>query len=137
MRSAPLLEMRQISKRFGNTQALDRVNFSAVAGEVHAISGENGAGKSTLMKILSGAVQSDSGEVLLDGKPVTIHSPRDAHALGIHTVYQEFSLVGHLSVTEKHPDGPPAPLVAHAADRLAGGAPPRARRAHGVRLCRV
>ena len=100
MSGAPLLEMRQISKRFGNTQALDRVNFSALAGEVHAISGENGAGKSTLMKILSGAVQSDSGEVLLDGQPVTISSPRVAHDLGIHTVYQEFSLVGHLSVTE-------------------------------------
>jgi len=100
MSSAPLLEMRQISKRFGNTQALDRVTFSAVAGEVHAISGENGAGKSTLMKILSGAVQADSGEVLLDGNPVTIQSPRDARNLGIHTVYQEFSLVGHLSVTE-------------------------------------
>ncbi|WP_238625465.1 sugar ABC transporter ATP-binding protein [Aggregatilinea lenta] len=100
MTSAPMLEMRRISKRYGNTQALDQVSFSAVAGEVHAISGENGAGKSTLMKVLSGAVQCDSGEILLAGKPVTISSPHDAHELSIHTVYQEFSLVGHLSVSE-------------------------------------
>lgn len=113
MTGAPLLEMRQISKRYGNTQALDRVDFSAMAGEVHAISGENGAGKSTLMKILSGAVQCDSGEILLDGKPVAIGSPHDAHELGIHTVYQEFSLVGHLSVTENIMMGrmPKAPLT--------------------------
>jgi len=100
MSDRPLLEMRSVSKRFGNTQALDDVHFSAAAGEVHAISGENGAGKSTLMKILSGAVQADTGEIFLNDMPVSIASPHDAHRLGIHTVYQEFSLVGHLSVTE-------------------------------------
>jgi ribose transport system ATP-binding protein len=67
---------------------------------VHAIIGENGAGKSTLMKILSGALQRDSGEILLDGVPAVIKSPFSAHLLGIRAVYQEFSLVRHLSITE-------------------------------------
>ncbi len=96
----PLLQMRQISKSYEGTRALRGVDFSAVAGEVHAIVGENGAGKSTLVKILSGAVRRDSGEILLDGRPVEINSPFDAHHQGIRAVYQEFSLVPHLSVTE-------------------------------------
>jgi ABC-type sugar transport system ATPase subunit len=96
----PLLQMRQISKSYEGTRALRGVDFSAVAGEVHAIVGENGAGKSTLVKILSGAVRRDSGDILIDGRPVEINSPFDAHHLGIRAVYQEFSLVPHLSVTE-------------------------------------
>jgi ribose transport system ATP-binding protein len=67
---------------------------------VHAIVGENGAGKSTLMKILAGALRRDAGEILLDGQPATLRSPFDAHQLGIRAVYQEFSLVRHLSITE-------------------------------------
>jgi ABC-type sugar transport system ATPase subunit len=92
--------MRQISKSYESTQALRAVDFSAVAGEVHAIVGENGAGKSTLVKILSGAVRRDSGQILLDDRPVEIDSPFRAHQLGIRAVYQEFSLVPHLSITE-------------------------------------
>jgi len=94
------LVMRGIRKSFDGTQALKGVDFSARRGEVHAIVGENGAGKSTLMKILAGALQRDAGEILLDGQPVIIKSPLSAHRLGIRAVYQEFSLVRHLSITE-------------------------------------
>jgi ABC-type sugar transport system ATPase subunit len=94
------LRMQEISKSFDGTQALQRVNFSAAAGEVHAISGENGAGKSTLVKILSGALPSDAGEILLDGELIELGTPLRARRLGIYAVYQEFSLVPHLTVAE-------------------------------------
>ena len=97
-----LLEMRGISIAFPGVQALDGVNFRASAGRVHALIGANGAGKSTLMKVLSGAYDHYSGEILLDGAPVRIRSPRDAKDLGIQTVYQEVdtALVPTLSVGE-------------------------------------
>jgi len=94
------LQVRNICKHYGGTPVLKDVSFSARQGEVHAIVGENGAGKSTLMKILSGAVQKDSGEILLDGLPVVLNTPFSAHRLGIRTVYQEFSLIRHLTITE-------------------------------------
>lgn len=94
------LQMRGISKSFDGTQALRGVDFSASSGEVHAISGENGAGKSTLVKILSGALPSDAGEVLLKGEPIELGTPVRARKLGIYAVYQEFSLVPHLTVAE-------------------------------------
>jgi len=94
------LRMQEISKSFDGTQALQRVNFSAAAGEVHAISGENGAGKSTLVKILSGALPSDAGEIFLDGELIELGTPLRARRLGIYAVYQEFSLVPHLTVAE-------------------------------------
>jgi ABC-type sugar transport system ATPase subunit len=100
MDPADFLVMRGIRKNFDGTQALKGIDFSARLGEVHAIVGENGAGKSTLMKILSGALQSNSGEVALDGNRVVIKSPFIAHQLGIRAVYQEFSLVRHLTITE-------------------------------------
>ena len=100
MAETDFLLMRGIRKSFDGTQALKGVDFSARRGEVHAIVGENGAGKSTLMKILAGALQRDAGEILLDGKPAVIRSPFSAHRLGIRAVYQEFSLVRHLSITE-------------------------------------
>ncbi|MCJ7735376.1 MAG: sugar ABC transporter ATP-binding protein [Anaerolineales bacterium] len=100
MVSSSFLEMRDINKNFDGTEALKRVNFNACLGEVHAIIGENGAGKSTLMKILSGALQRDAGEIILNGVPAVIKSPIQAHQLGIRAVYQEFSLVPHLSITE-------------------------------------
>ena len=98
--SSEFLRMQGISKSFDGTQALRGVDFSARAGEVHAISGENGAGKSTLVKILSGALPCDAGEILLDGEPVDLSTPVRARRLGIRAVYQEFSLVPHLTVTE-------------------------------------
>ena len=97
---APFLEMRGISKAYPGVQALDDVSFDVRAGEVHALVGENGAGKSTFVKILAGAVRADVGELRIQGKPVTIVSPRQAEALGIVVIYQEFNLVPYLSVAE-------------------------------------
>ncbi|MFA0765272.1 MAG: hypothetical protein BDTLLHRC_000225, partial [Candidatus Fervidibacter sp.] len=94
------LEMRQITKRFPGVLALDRVDFSAERGEVHAIVGQNGAGKSTLMKILGGAYSDYEGEILLDGMPVSIRSPKDALTAGIAVIYQELNLVPDMTVAE-------------------------------------
>ncbi len=94
------LVMKGICKSFESTQALRNVDFSGAMGEVHAISGENGAGKSTLVKILSGALPKDAGEILMDGERVEIGTPLRARRLGIYAVYQEFSLVPHLTVAE-------------------------------------
>jgi len=99
-RPVPRLEMRGISKRFGATVALDRVDFQVSAGEVCALVGENGAGKSTLMKVLSGAVAPDSGEMLLDGAPYRPRGPLDARRTGVAMIYQELSLAPHLTVEE-------------------------------------
>jgi ribose transport system ATP-binding protein len=99
--SAPLLlQMRGIRKAFPGVLALDDVSFELRRGEVHALLGENGAGKSTLMRILSGAAPRDAGEVLLDGRPAAIESPREAQARGISTIYQEFNLVPQLSAAQ-------------------------------------
>ena len=92
--------MGGISKRFGGTQALRSVDFTAESGEVHAIVGENGAGKSTLSRILTGAVQSDAGEIRLGGEPQAITSPLRGQQLGIRMVAQHANLVPNLSVTE-------------------------------------
>ena len=92
--------MSGISKRFGGTQALRSVDFTAESGEVHAIVGENGAGKSTLSRILTGAVQSDAGEIRLGGEPQAITSPLRGQQLGIRMVAQHANLVPNLSVTE-------------------------------------
>ena len=96
----PLFEMQGISKRFGATVALDRVDFSVLAGEVHALVGENGAGKSTLMKILSGAYQADEGTMFFDGHPFRPKNPLDARLNGVGMIYQELSLAPHLTVEE-------------------------------------
>ncbi len=100
MSSRPLLECRAISKRFGGETALERVDFSLMAGEAHGLVGSNGAGKSTLMRILAGALPDHEGEVLLDGQSVRLASPREAARLGIAMVYQELSGIGQLSVAE-------------------------------------
>ena len=94
------LELRGISKRFPGVLANDRVDFDVKSGEVHALLGENGAGKSTLMKILYGMYHPDEGEILLNGKPVTIASPNDAINLGIGMIHQHFMLVPTLTVAE-------------------------------------
>ena len=92
--------MRDIGKTFPGVRALDAVTLDLYAGEVHALVGENGAGKSTLMKILAGAQPADSGEILIDGKPVIIDSPRKAEDLGIGMIYQEFNLVPALNAID-------------------------------------
>ncbi|HWE62739.1 MAG TPA: ATP-binding cassette domain-containing protein [Chloroflexota bacterium] len=95
---APLLEARGLRRSFGRVVALRGADFSAYAGEVSALVGDNGAGKSTLIKILSGAIQPDGGEIVLDGSPIHFHSPQDARAAGIETVYQDLALAPSLDV---------------------------------------
>ncbi|WP_413725530.1 sugar ABC transporter ATP-binding protein [Sodalis sp. RH16] len=100
MRTAPILEMRDIGKRFGQFHALKSVNLTVYLGEIHALMGENGAGKSTLMKILAGAYAASSGEIIIDGLPRTIKGPKDALAAGITLIYQELNLAPNLTVAE-------------------------------------
>jgi len=88
--------MRNIRVAFGGVQAVDDVSIDLYAGEVMGVVGGNGAGKSTLMKALSGAHKADSGEILIDGKPVTIATPRDAKPLGIETIYQTLALAENI-----------------------------------------
>ena len=94
------IEMRNIHKRFGSLVANNGVNFDLRRGQVHALLGENGAGKTTLMRILYGLYHADEGDILVDGQRVTIHSPKDAIALGIGMVTQHFALVPPLTVAE-------------------------------------
>ena len=96
----PIVTIRDLSKSFAGVRALDRAQFELLPGEVHALMGENGAGKSTLMKVLAGVYRKDSGEVLLDGRPVDIESPRAAQALGIGVIHQELNLMNHLSAAQ-------------------------------------
>jgi simple sugar transport system ATP-binding protein len=91
------LEARDITKVYGHVSALSGANFEIKAGEVTALIGDNGAGKSTLVKILSGTETPTSGEILIDGKPVTIPGPLAARHLGIETVYQDLALAPHLN----------------------------------------
>jgi ribose transport system ATP-binding protein len=108
--------MRSISKAFPGVQALDRVDFELLPGEVHVLLGENGAGKSTLMKVLAGIYERDQGEIILQDRPVSIRGLPQAQKLGIRMVLQEFNLVPHLSVAENivllnRPEGPLFGLV--------------------------
>ena len=94
----PVLEARNISKRFGNVTALEHVDFELYPDEILALVGDNGAGKSTLIKILSGAIQPDEGEILMGGERVNIRNPQDARRLGIETVYQDLALAPALDI---------------------------------------
>jgi simple sugar transport system ATP-binding protein len=96
----PLVDLRGITKRYGDVVACSAVDLALRGGEIHGVLGENGAGKSTLMKVLIGLVQPDEGEVRLDGKPTRIHDPQSAAGLGIGMVHQHFSLVDPLTVWE-------------------------------------
>src|SRR5579872_7063256 len=96
----PRLEMAGVSKGFPGVRALQSVDVRLNAGEVHALLGENGAGKSTLIKIMTGALRQDSGEIRIDGQLVDIDSPAAARARGISSVYQEVNLIPTLSVTK-------------------------------------
>ena len=96
----PLLNLRSIAKAFPGTQALNGVDFSLHAGEVHALIGENGAGKSTLIKIIAGLYQPDDGVIEIEGEAVEFHSPADSLAHRIKVVYQELDLVPDLSIAE-------------------------------------
>jgi len=101
MTDAPtFLELRGISKRFPGVIALNDVNLEVRAGEVHALLGENGAGKSTLIKTIAGVYRPDDGDIRVDGKTALIRSPHDAQALGISTIFQEFTLAPDMTVAE-------------------------------------
>ena len=102
MEDTSILEMRNIHKRFPGVLALQGVDFTLCAGEIHALMGENGAGKSTLIKVLTGVYEKDEGHIYLKGmeKEAIIHSPQDAQKHGISTVYQEITLCPNLSVAE-------------------------------------
>ncbi len=96
----PILEMKNIAKRFGQFYALKDVSLTVYPGEVHSLMGENGAGKSTLMKILAGAYTATAGEIFIDDKPYTINGPKDALNAGITLIYQEINLAPNLTVAE-------------------------------------
>jgi len=94
------LELRGITKRFGSLVANESIDLTVEPGEIHALLGENGAGKSTLMNVLYGLLRPDEGQILIDGKVVTFHNPRDALAAGIGMVHQHFMLVPVFTVAE-------------------------------------
>lgn len=94
--AVPLVEMRGINVAFGGVHAVDDVTIDIFPGEVIGLVGGNGAGKSTLMSVLSGALPADSGEIRINGEPVTITDPRDAQNLGIETIYQTLALADNL-----------------------------------------
>ncbi|GEO17442.1 ABC transporter ATP-binding protein [Microvirga aerophila] len=96
----PLVELKGISKRYGELLANDGIDLTIAPGEIHALLGENGAGKSTLVKILYGVIEPTAGEILWEGRPVSIASPVEARALGIGMVFQHFSLFDELTVAE-------------------------------------
>jgi D-xylose transport system ATP-binding protein len=96
----PILEIRQLNKSFGPVHVLHDIDLSVYPGEVTALVGDNGAGKSTLVKCIAGINSIDSGTVLFEGKPVTLHDPRVAAALGIEFVYQDLALADNLDITQ-------------------------------------
>jgi D-xylose transport system ATP-binding protein len=98
--SQPVLEVRGLDKSFGPVQVLHDVALSAYAGEVTALVGDNGAGKSTLVKCIGGIHPMDTGEYLLDGKPVHVNTPREAAELGIEIVYQDLALCDNLDIVQ-------------------------------------
>jgi fructose transport system ATP-binding protein len=96
----PILKARNIVKRYGRVTAIDHCDFDLMRGEILAVIGDNGAGKSSLIKVLSGAVQPDGGEIWLEGRKVSFGSPNDARAAGIETVYQQLALSPALSIAD-------------------------------------
>jgi D-xylose transport system ATP-binding protein len=99
MNGTPLVEMRNVSKAFGGVHAVEDVSIDVMPGEVVGLLGHNGAGKSTLIKILAGVYTADSGQILINGRPVDIRSPRDARTYGIETIYQNLALADNLDAT--------------------------------------
>src|SRR5438045_475020 len=96
--ATPIIEMRHISKAFGAVQALKDVNLHLMPGEILGLVGDNSAGKSTLMKILTGAYQRDSGDILVAGDAVHFRSPHESRQRGIEMIYQDFALCGNMDV---------------------------------------
>lgn len=98
MSTTPLLEVRDLSKNFGPVQALRNLSMTVRAGEVVALAGDNGAGKTTLIKAISGVYKPSSGEILLNGNPVSFSDPQEARDAGIETIYQDLALADNLSI---------------------------------------
>ncbi|MCF6122889.1 MULTISPECIES: sugar ABC transporter ATP-binding protein [Mesorhizobium] len=98
MNATPLVELKNLEKEFAGTKALKGVSLSFLRGEVHGLLGENGAGKSTLIKILTGVYAPSAGEIFLEGSPVRVSSPPEAHRLGLGAVYQDAELVSSFTV---------------------------------------
>ncbi|MEU7895687.1 sugar ABC transporter ATP-binding protein [Nonomuraea sp. NPDC049152] len=96
----PVVELQGVSKAFGPVQALTDVSLRLLPGQVNCLAGENGAGKSTLIRVLTGALRRDSGSYEIEGRPVTAPTPASVRAAGVQAVYQELSLLPHLSVAE-------------------------------------
>ena len=109
----PILEMKEIDKSFTGVHALDKVSFCCYPGTVHILQGENGAGKSTLLKIISGLYQPDSGEIYFDGERVNFRHPMDSRKKGIAMVYQEMTILPHLTVAQN--------IFLNQEERLGGG----------------
>ena len=97
---APLLQLRNVSKHFGAVRALVNVDFTVPSGQVTALAGDNGAGKSVLIKTVSGIHGADGGQILWEGRPVNIRTPKDAAGLGIETVYQDLALCDNLDIVQ-------------------------------------
>ena len=97
--AAALIDVQDISKRFGSVIALSGVSMAVLPGEVHCLLGDNGAGKSTLIKTLSGVHPPTSGQIVIEGRPVTMTGPRDALDLGIATVFQDLAMIPLMSIT--------------------------------------
>ena len=100
METGNAIELKGVTKRFGDVIANDNVNLTVRKGEILSILGENGSGKTTLMNMLSGIYFPDEGEVYVDGKEVTIRSPKDSFALGIGMIHQHFKLINILTAAE-------------------------------------
>jgi simple sugar transport system ATP-binding protein len=115
-----IVQMRGIVKRFPGVLANDRIDFQVRGGEIHALLGENGAGKSTLMKVLYGMYRPEEGEILIDGRPVSFHSPMDAIRQGIGMVHQHFMLVPTFTVAENIALGMPSRMMVLDLDRVSG-----------------
>ncbi|KZN12340.1 ATP-binding cassette domain-containing protein [Marinomonas sp. TW1] len=96
----PVLQTKNLVKRYGSVTAIDHADFELYPGEILAVIGDNGAGKSSLIKALSGALTPDEGEIFLDGKPVHFNSPMEARALGIETVYQNLAVSPALNIAD-------------------------------------
>jgi D-xylose transport system permease protein len=96
----PLIELRGVKKSFGAVQAVNGVDLKVMEGEVTALVGDNGAGKSSLIKTIAGLWEQDAGEILWEGKPVRLRSPKDSEALGITTIYQDLALCDNLDIVQ-------------------------------------
>ena len=99
-KKTPILELKNIMKAYDANVALKDAGLTVYPGEIHALMGANGAGKSTMIKIIAGAHKPNKGEIILNGEAVTFHNPKDALRKGVAVVYQELSLVPHLTVSE-------------------------------------